>query len=388
MKRVLVVRDLRTMCHRRQQNKMIKGTIILSAGGTGGHLFPAQALAHELVARGWIIHLLTDQRATQYADLFPAAEIHVVESASPSGKNPFKLLKAVLSLVRGTRRARQLINDIKPAAVVGFGGYPTVPPLWAAGGLVPTLIHEQNAVMGRANKVLAGKVTKIAGGFLKAGGDFADKIVETGNPVRPDVIVAADVPYVVPTADGALNLLIFGGSQGAQFFSTAVPEALARLPQDIRHRLRVTAQARPEDAAAAAALYKSIGVEADISSFFDDLPARIASAHLVMSRSGASTVSEIAVIGRPSLLVPYPHALDHDQAANAAALAAKGGALVKPQKELDAETMSALLHELLGSPDKLAAMADAAKASGRPDATRLLADLTEAIASGETNNID
>ncbi|MGB7433045.1 MAG: undecaprenyldiphospho-muramoylpentapeptide beta-N-acetylglucosaminyltransferase [Ahrensia sp.] len=362
---------------------MTKGNIILSAGGTGGHLFPAQALAHELVVRGWTIHLLTDQRATQYADMFPAADMHVVESASPSGKNPIKLLKAVLSLVRGTRRARQLINEIKPAAVVGFGGYPTVPPLWAASGVVPTMVHEQNAVMGRANKVLAAKVTKIAGGFLKASGQFADKIVETGNPVRPDVIAAAGSPYQAPTADGPLKLLIFGGSQGAQFFSTAVPEALARLPKALRSRLKVTAQARPEDKDAAVEMYKGIGVEAEIASFFGDLPQRIADAHLVMSRSGASTVSEIAAIGRPAILVPYPHALDHDQAANAAALEARGGALVKPQSQLTAASMAELLEELLGAPDRLVAMADAAKAAGRPDATGLLADLVEAIASGE-----
>lgn len=362
---------------------MSKGNIILSAGGTGGHLFPAQALAHALVERGWTIHLLTDQRATKYADVFPATDIHVVESASPSGKNPIKLLKAVLSLVRGTRQARQLINELQPAAVIGFGGYPTVPPLWAASGLVPTMVHEQNAVMGRANKVLASKVTKIAGGFLKASGEFADKIVETGNPVRPDVIDAAGTAYAPPTIDGPLNLLIFGGSQGAQFFSTAAPEALARLPKDLRSRLKVTAQARPEDRDAAIEMYKAIGVEAEIASFFDDLPKRIANAHLVMSRSGASTVSEIAAIGRPAILVPYPHALDHDQAANAAALEAQGGALVKPQRDLTTEAMSALLLDLLGSPEKLTAMAISAKAAGRPDATRLLADMVEAIASGE-----
>lgn len=359
-----------------------KGIVLLSAGGTGGHLFPAEALAHELIARGWEIHLATDDRATKYADRFPATEMHIIDSASPSGKNPFKLFGALRTLVRGTRQSRILLNKLKPAAVVGFGGYPTIPPLWAASGLLPTVIHEQNAVMGRANKVLAGKVTKIAGGFLKAEGDQADRIVETGNPVRPAVLEQVGRDYEAPTGDGPIRLVVFGGSQGAQFFSQAVPEALAHLPDDLRKRLKVTQQARPEDEASARSQYEEIGVKAEVSPFFGDLPARIGAAHLVIARSGASTVSEISAIGRPAILVPYPHALDHDQAANAAALAAKGGALVKRQSELDTETLAGLLQELFSDADRLAEMAANAKAAGRPEAASLLADLTESIASG------
>lgn len=361
-----------------------KGTILLSAGGTGGHLFPAEALAHELKARGWTVPLATDARATRYAERFPGDGLHVIASATPSGRNPFTLAKAAWTMFRGLRQSSALLRQLKPKAVVGFGGYPTVPPLFTASGYFPTVIHEQNAVMGRANKMLARRARAIAGGFLKAEGPYADKIVETGNPVRPAVMAAAEMPYDVPTGNGPANFVVFGGSQGARFFSDAVPEAIASLPEALRERLTVTHQARPEDEARVRARYAEIGVEAEVSPFFSDLPDRIAKAHLVMSRSGASTVSEIAAIGRPAILVPYPHALDHDQAANAAALQAAGGALLRNEADLDAEAVAKLVGELFGAPERLTTMADAAKAAGRPDATTLLADLVEAIASGQS----
>jgi UDP-N-acetylglucosamine--N-acetylmuramyl-(pentapeptide) pyrophosphoryl-undecaprenol N-acetylglucosamine transferase len=361
-----------------------KGLILLSAGGTGGHLFPAEALAHELKARGWSVPLVTDSRASKYADRFPGDDIHVVESATPSGKNPLKLISAGFTLMRGMRQARLLLRDLKPKAVVGFGGYPTVPPLFVASGTFPTVIHEQNAVMGRANRLLSHRVTAIAGGFMKAEGAQAGKIVETGNPVRPAVIEAVKTPFDAPEDDGPLRLVVFGGSQGARFFSDSVPEAVAALPDELRSRLRITQQARPEDEARVKARYGELGVEAEVSPFFADLPSRIAAAHLVMSRSGASTVSEIAAIGRPAILVPYPYALDHDQAANAAALEAAGGAIVRREQSLDPGTIGALLSELLGDPARLIAMANAAQNAGRPNATGLLADLVEAIASGRT----
>ncbi|WP_421857820.1 undecaprenyldiphospho-muramoylpentapeptide beta-N-acetylglucosaminyltransferase [Oricola sp.] len=361
-----------------------QGLILISAGGTGGHLFPAEALAHELKTRGWTVALATDSRATRYADRFPEGEVHVIDSATPSGKNPIKLLGAGLAMMRGMRQARLLLRRLQPKAVIGFGGYPTIPPLFVAAGAFPTVIHEQNAVMGRANKLLSGRVTAIAGGFLKAEGALAGKIVETGNPVRPAVIAAAETVFAPPTSDQTTELVVFGGSQGARFFSDTVPEAVAGLPETLRERLKITHQARAEDEARVKSRYAEIGVSADIASFFTDLPTRIAGAHLVMSRSGASTVSEIAAIGRPAILVPYPHALDHDQAANAAALEAAGGALVRKQETLDVPSMSALFRELLSAPDKLARMAAAARAAGRPDSTSLLADLVEAIASGST----
>lgn len=365
---------------------MAKGTILLAAGGTGGHLFPAEALAHELIARGWTVHLATDDRAERYAGNFPASAIHPIASATIGAKNPLALLRAFWTIWRGVRQASAVIRRIQPAAVVGFGGYPTLPPVYAATRRkVPTLIHEQNAVMGRANKALAARVDAIAGGFLEGGDSgVAAKIVATGNPVRPAVLGAARTPYEASGSDEPFRFLVFGGSQGAQFFSEAVPAAIATLPDAQRRRLRVTQQARAEDADQVKKTYAELGVPADVSPFFTDMAGRIANAHLVMSRSGASTVSEIAVIGRPALFVPYPHALDHDQAANAAALAAAGGAEVHPQATLSADRIAELLGGLMDDPARLSKMATAARSAGKPDAARLLADLTEAIAEGRT----
>ncbi|TIS55188.1 undecaprenyldiphospho-muramoylpentapeptide beta-N-acetylglucosaminyltransferase [Mesorhizobium sp.] len=362
---------------------MSKGVILLAAGGTGGHLFPAEALAHELNGRGWKVHLATDDRAERFAGHFPAAAVHPVQSATMGSKNPMAVIAAFWKIWRGVRKSSGIIARIKPDAVVGFGGYPTLPPLYAATRRkVPTLIHEQNAVMGRANRALAGRVDAIAGGFLPEDASAVGaKTVITGNPVRPQVMEAAKTPYAASAGDQPFRLLVFGGSQGAQFFSDAVPAAIGLLPETQRSRLRVTQQARADDVARVKAAYAALGVDAQVSPFFTDMAARMAAAHLVMSRSGASTVSEIAVIGRPALLVPYPHALDHDQAANAAALAAAGGAEVHPQSSLSPERITTLIGGLMNDPDRLTAMAAAAKSAGKPDAARLLADLTEAIAS-------
>lgn len=363
---------------------MNKGIVLLAAGGTGGHLFPAEALAHELKARGYAVHLVTDRRAERYAGSFPADDIHTVSSATIGSKNPVAVVKAFLSLWRGYREARSLISRLKPKAVVGFGGYPTVPPLFAAAGLdVPTAVHEQNAVMGRANKLLASRVRAIAGGFLSPDGEYKAKMVLTGNPVRPAVIAAADQPYLPSTTGELFQLVVFGGSQGAQFFSDAVPGAIRLLPDAERQRLVVTQQARPEDRQKVIDSYATLGIRADVASFFTDMAERLAGAHLVISRSGASTVSELAVIGRPSILVPYPYALDHDQAANAAALAAQGGAQVIDQAALTAERIADLLSRAMEEPDRLESMAAAAKSTGKPDAAGLLADLVEAIAAGK-----
>lgn len=363
---------------------MSKGIILLAAGGTGGHLFPAEALAHTLTERGYSVHLVTDSRAERYAGKFPAEAIHTVASATIGSKNPVAFGKALLSLWKGFRQAKALIRRLKPVAVVGFGGYPTVPPLLAAAGLgIPTVIHEQNAVMGRANKALASRVKAIAGGFLPEGGAFASKTVVTGNPVRPAVIAASSVPYQPSLEGQPFRLVVFGGSQGAQYFSAAVPNAISLLDDNLRKRLSVTQQARPEDHDRVTACSGKLGISAEIQPFFTDMAARIAAAHLVICRSGASTVSELAVIGRPSILVPYPYALDHDQAANAAALAATGGAKVIAQSELSPERLSHLLSGAMQDPEKLGKMAEAAKTAGKPDAARLLADLVEAIAAGK-----
>lgn len=362
---------------------MTKGTVLLAAGGTGGHLFPAEALAHELRARGWEIHLATDDRAGRYAGNFPAKVIHPIASATVGSRNPLKMAVAFWTIWRGFRQSSALIRQIRPVAVVGFGGYPTLPPLYAATRRsVPTLVHEQNAVMGRANKALAARVTAIAGGFLsEASSTYGGKTVITGNPVRPAVLEAAHTPYLPSGPGEPFRLLVFGGSQGAQFFSDAVPPAIAALPEPLRKRLSIVQQARAEDVGRVMAAYSELGIEAHVLPFFADMAAQMASAHLVIARSGASTVSEIAVIGRPSLLVPYPYALDHDQAANAITLSDLGGAEVHQQSTLSVEGLSALIGGLMTDPDRLASMAQAAKAVGRPDAVRLLADLTEAIAA-------
>ncbi|MGE6740733.1 undecaprenyldiphospho-muramoylpentapeptide beta-N-acetylglucosaminyltransferase [Allorhizobium pseudoryzae] len=365
---------------------MSKGLIMLAAGGTGGHLFPAEALGHELTKRGFTVHLVTDKRAERFAGRFPAEEIHVVPSATFGSKNPVAVARALWTLWTGLRSARRLMSRLKPQAVVGFGGYPTVPPLLAATGLgIPSMIHEQNAVMGRANKALASRVQAIAGGFLPdESGAFAQKTVATGNPVRPAVLAAAGLPYQPSRGDDPFRLVVFGGSQGAQFFSRAVPAALALLPEPDRRRLHLTLQARPEDREHVDAALAALGMTADVAPFFGDMAERLGAAHLVLCRSGASTVSEIAVIGRPAILVPYPYALDHDQAANAAALVKVGGGEVVAQAELSPERLSAMILSALREPDRLSRMAEAARGVGRPNAAALLADLVAAIADKKT----
>ncbi|MDH6269186.1 UDP-N-acetylglucosamine--N-acetylmuramyl-(pentapeptide) pyrophosphoryl-undecaprenol N-acetylglucosamine transferase [Rhizobium sp. SG_E_25_P2] len=365
---------------------MSKGIIALAAGGTGGHLFPAEALGHALRARGYSVHLVTDSRAERFAGKFPADEIHVVPSATFASKTPYAILKTGWTLWTGMRKAKALFQRIKPLAVVGFGGYPTAPPLMAASGLgIPTLIHEQNAVMGRANKKLAPRVDAIAGGFLpENNGAYAAKTLVTGNPVRPGVIAAASQSYQPSYGDDPFELLVFGGSQGAQFFSKAIPSAICLIDEAQRARLRIVQQARPEDKDAVAAAYAKLNLPAEVAPFFSDMPEKISRAHLVFCRSGASTVSELAVIGRPAVLVPYPYALDHDQAANAAALKAKGGAEVIAQAELTPERIAQIITAAMAEPDRLAAMASAARQTGKPQAADTLADLVEAIAKGET----
>jgi UDP-N-acetylglucosamine--N-acetylmuramyl-(pentapeptide) pyrophosphoryl-undecaprenol N-acetylglucosamine transferase len=364
---------------------MSKGIILLAAGGTGGHVFPAEALAYKLKERGYSVHLVTDSRAERYAGTFPADEIHVVSSATIGSKNPLSLAKSLFKLWSGMRAARRLIRTIKPLCVVGFGGYPTVPPLLAATRMgVPAMIHEQNAVMGRANKMLASRVQAIAGGFLpENGATFAEKTVTTGNPVRPAVIEAAGQPYVPSGPADPFNFVVFGGSQGAQYFSKTVPTAVSLLEEPLRKRLRISQQVRPEDMETVNSCTAKLEMGADVAPFFTDMAARIGAAHLVLCRSGASTVSELSVIGRPAILVPYPYALDHDQAANAAALAATGGVKVIAQSELSAEKLSTILRGAMTMPEKLAKMAAAAKGAGKPNAADLLADLVEAVAAGK-----
>lgn len=359
-------------------------TLLLAAGGTGGHLFPAEALASELARRGHVVELATDERADKYGRAFPARAVNIVASATFKSRNPLALLRTVVALARGTLQAWRLMGRIRPKAVIGFGGYPTFPPLLAAQLRgIPTILHEQNAVMGRANRALAARVSRIALSFPATSlmGGFASKATVTGNPVRDMVISAARVPFEPPMLDGVFKLLVFGGSQGARFFAEVLPPAIEALAPELRARLSIVHQARPEDLVAVRLGYERIGVTAEVEPFFIDLPARIAASHLVVCRSGASSVTELAVIGRPSILVPLPGALDQDQAANAAHLEAAGGAWTLRQSELSSTRLAEELTKAMTDPEQLAEAAAAARAAGRPDAVARLADLVEAVAA-------
>ena len=352
--------------------------VLLAAGGTGGHLFPAQALAVALDRRAVAVALATDERATQYGAEFPARATHIIPSAPIRGRDPLSLMRTAGTLGAGVVKAFVLLGRIKPAAVVGFGGYPTLPPLYAATLRgIPTVIHDANAVMGRANRLLAPRVSAIATGFpdvVPRGGKLAAKATVTGNPVRPAVVAAAAQTY--PALDaGPLRLLVFGGSQGARVMADVVPAAIERLAGELRARLVITQQARAEDHDRVAGPYARLGVAHEVAPFFVDLPARIAASHLIVARSGASTVAELAAIGRPAILVPLPHALDQDQLANANVLAKAGGAIVLPQRDFTPERLAAELAALAAAPGKLAAMAAGAKSAGVLDAADRLADL-------------
>ena len=354
--------------------------VLLAAGGTGGHLFPAEALAKALQRRGVMVDLATDRRAAAYAGRFPARKVHVLPSDTLRGRNPLRLALTLLVLGYGILRAVFLLLRLRPAAVVGFGGYPTIPPLLAATWRrVPTVIHDSNAVIGRANRMLAPRVTAIAttfAGVLDGEPLLAAKATHTGNPVRPAVTQAAAVSYKVPGPAGPLRLLVFGGSQGARIMADIVPSALAQLDPVVRLELEIVQQAREEDIERVNAAYDSAGVVgAEVAPFFADLPARIAKAHLVVSRSGASTVAELAAIGRPAILVPLPHALDQDQLANANVLAKAGGAILLTQDAFTPDRLAREIGALAADPKRLGTMAAAARSVGRIDAADRLADL-------------
>jgi UDP-N-acetylglucosamine--N-acetylmuramyl-(pentapeptide) pyrophosphoryl-undecaprenol N-acetylglucosamine transferase len=356
--------------------------IMVAAGGTGGHLFPAEALAVALSRRGVTVDLVTDERASRYGN-FPGHATHIVPSATFGGRNPFHLAGALSKLCRGTIRALLLFSRLRPAAVVGFGGYPTIPPLLAAALRgIPTVVHEQNGVLGRANRLLAPRVRAIATGFRGLLADdphLAAKVTHTGNPIRPAVVEAAAMPY--PDAHGPLRILVFGGSQGARVMADVVPPAIELIPMAVRARLSVTQQAREEDTARVRAAYERLGVAAEVKPFFRDLPARIAASHLVISRSGASTVAELAAIGRPAILVPLPHALDQDQRANAGMLERAGGAIVMEQTRFTPDRVAAETARLAAAPEKLTQMAAAARGQGILDGADRLADLVMGIAT-------
>jgi UDP-N-acetylglucosamine--N-acetylmuramyl-(pentapeptide) pyrophosphoryl-undecaprenol N-acetylglucosamine transferase len=360
---------------------------VLMAGGTGGHLFPAMALAQELRRRGHDIHLMTDHRVAGYGDQFPARETHIIPSATPSVRNPIKFVVAAFTILGGVGAARGKLRHIRPQAVVGFGGYPIFPPFLAARNLgIPGILHEQNAVMGRANRALAGRASAIALSFVKTkhAEGFAAKTMLTGNPVRDRVRAVADVPYPAIDDTSPIRLVVFGGSQGARVFSEFVPPAIAQLPEPIRRRLRLVQQCRPEDLDRVADAYRQAQVNVDLQPFFTDLPERIAAAHLVIGRSGASTIAELTVLGRPAILVPLPGAIDADQKNNALVVEAAGGGWIMEQATISPPSLATRLASLFGDPATLRAAAAAAKSLGQPFAVERLADLVEAAGRGKT----
>ena len=359
--------------------------VLLAAGGTGGHLFPAESLAVALARRGIAVELATDSRALKYGADFPARAIHAIPAATPTGGSLYSKVAAALVLARGTLVARGLLARIKPGVVVGFGGYPTVPPLLAAAMRgIPAILHEQNAVMGRANRFLARRVQAIATGFPELGGVDAAvraKLHYTGNPVRPAMLAAAALPYP-DFVGGRLNVLVTGGSQGARVMADIVPMAIELLPVALRARLRVVQQARGEDEARVSAVYDRLGLNCEVQPFFSDLPMRLAQAHLVIARAGASTVAELAIVGRPAILVPFPFALDNDQTANAAELAKTGAVTVVKQSEFTAIWLAAELTRCINAPEALINRALAAKQAGIADAAERLADLVLQVVGG------
>jgi len=351
--------------------------IVLSAGGTGGHLFPAQALAGELVKRGRDIVVMTDARFANYATQFPRARIETVPSS------PFNAVTAPFKIVAGIAIAFAKLLRLKPAAVIGFGGYPSVPVMMAANmaGLATGII-EQNAVVGRANRLVMNKVKLVAAAFPIARFAPADpsKVVLTGNPLRPEVEALWGAPYQTPRPGAPLRLLVFGGSQGARALSEIVPAALTRLPHDIKVRLSVVQQCRPEDMEEVRTIYARAEIEAEVQSFFSDLPQRMAAAHLVIARSGAGTVAELMAIGRPAILVPLPGALDDNQTPNADILAKAEAGWRVAQSTLTPDTLAGMLVRIFESPEALAAMAAKAHALAVPHAAQKLADAVERLA--------
>jgi len=362
--------------------------VVIATGGTGGHMFPALGLAREIQARGQDVVLACDARGARYVG--PDLAHHEIRAGSPTG-GPLRRLQGVARLGLGLTQALALLRRRRPAAVAVFGGYASVPIGVAARLLrIPLLVHEQNAVLGRANRLIARKAAVLALTFADteaaAGARRAQSVV-TGNPVRPEVVALRDQAYEAPARDGPFELLVVGGSQGARILSEVLPAALAGLPKAARARIRLTQQCRPEDLERVAGAYAGLGFAAELRSFYDDLPERLARAHLVISRSGASSVAELLVLGRPALLVPYRLAADDHQRANAQAVVRAGAGWLIEETALDAERLAARLSACLDQPQELALMAARAHALGRPDAARVLADAVESLMSPSVANL-
>jgi UDP-N-acetylglucosamine--N-acetylmuramyl-(pentapeptide) pyrophosphoryl-undecaprenol N-acetylglucosamine transferase len=342
-------------------------------------VFPAEALAGELTARGLPFTLITDLRGRQWQGALAQQPIHYIHSASPQGSLGQRL-RALLALGWGFYEAWRMLGRIAPAAVVGFGGYASAPTLLAARlRRLPAMVHEQNAVLGRANRLVLKGVSTVATSFASTRYLDRNRARLVGNPVRDAVRALRSSTYRPPGPDRVVDLLVFGGSQGAASFSQVVPAALLALEPALRARVRIVQQCRPEDLPKVRSIYLEAKLVAELAPFFADLPQRLAAAHLVIGRAGASTVAELAAIGRPSILIPYPSAADDHQTANARAFEANGACIVIAQPEFTAAALAGHLVSLLQAPERLGAMAAAARAAGRPDAAARLADLVSEL---------
>ncbi len=361
--------------------------IILAAGGTGGHVFPAEALARELLGRGLRVALLTDQRGGKFSDDLSVPVYRI--RASSLGKGLFDKARSIMAMGIGVLQARRVINKLKPAVVVGFGGYPSIPTLYAAARVnIPLILHDSNAIIGRANRAMMNHASVIATSFphvlgLKPG--HGVRLVLTGNPVRPIFATLRATPYEPITDNGPVRLLIIGGSQGARVFSQVAPRAIALMPEHLRHRLIIAQQCRPEDIEAARSAFAGAGIEAELSTFFRDVPERLANSHLVICRSGGSTVAELAAIGRPAILVPLPYGHAGEQLANAEAIAEAGGAWVIPEQAFTPEALAVRLEALMTLPSSLIKTAAAARAWGTVSAADNLADCVEQVINGNAS---
>lgn len=358
---------------------------VLAAGGTGGHMIPAYALGEELVARGHRVALVTDARGAKIPGQFADGQVHVLPAGRLTG-GPIGYAKAALAIWRGRAMALQLFQSFQPSAVIGFGGYPAFPTLIAARSAgVPTVIHEQNAVLGRVNRLLAKRVNAIATAYPdieRMPSGCAARTHLVGNPVREAIIALRDDGFPPLDADGIFRLLVTGGSQGATILGDIVPDALSLMPPAFRQRLQVTQQCRPEDIDRVRATYATHGIPADLTTYIDDMPAKIAWAHLVIARAGASTIAELTVAGRPAILIPLPSATDDHQSFNVREMVAAGGARAIPQARFTTSELAKQMQKLALEPGALENAAARAASVGRPNATRDLADLVESI-SGE-----
>ncbi len=359
--------------------------ITLAAGGTGGHMVPAHALAAELKARGHGVMLVTDERGARIPALFENVPTHILP-AGRLGGGPIGWLKAARAVLEGRRQAKALYSEFRPDAVVGFGGYPAFPALLAASALdIPTILHEQNAVLGRVNRLLAGSAEAIATSYpevdrLKPA--YQSKVELVGNPVRQSVARLGTMPFPEFDETAPLKILVTGGSQGATVLGQVVPDALGMLPPKLRHRLQVVQQCRPDDIETVRNRYAALNIPAELLTYIEDMPERIGEAHLVLARAGASTIAELTAAGRPAILVPLPIATDDHQTANAREMAKAGGARMIPQSEFTPELLARQIEAIAGDGQALANAAERALSVGRPHATSDLADLVERIAGG------